>query len=303
MRIATIDIGSNAARLLVVDVVTNKDNTLDFNKVCFERLPLRLGFDVFENGRISPLKEQKVINAMQVFQGLLSFYDVKHLKACATSAMRDAKNNHEIVKAVESQTGIKIDIITGDQEALLVNENHIAENMDREHGYLYVNVGGGSTDIIFFVDGQLKYKKSIDIGTIRILKNLVTKSHWDNLKAELEANVQSHLPLVAIGSGGNINKIFSMSKKKEGKPLSLDQLKKYYTNFNSISVEERIHLYKLREDRADVVVPALQIFINLMKWANINEIYVPKIGLVDGLAHALYEELTTLVLCESPLIP
>ncbi len=292
MRIATIDIGSNAARLLVVDVVPNKDKTVDYNKVCFERLPLRLGFDVFENGRISPLKEQKVLNAMQVFQGLLAFYDVKHLKACATSAMRDAKNSHEIVKAVELQTGIKIDIISGDQEALLVNENHIAENMDREHGYLYVNVGGGSTDIIFFEDGELKYKKSIDIGTIRILKNLVTKSHWDNLKAELEANVHSHLPLVAIGSGGNINKIFSMSKKKEGKPLSLDRLKKYYADFRKISVQERIHLYKLREDRADVVVPALQIFINLMQWANINEIYVPKIGLVDGLAHALYQELT-----------
>lgn len=131
MRIASIDIGSNAARLLVVDVVSNKDNTLDYNKVCFERLPLRLGFDVFENGRISPLKEQKIIDAMRVFQSLLSFYDVKHLKACATSAMRDAKNNHDIVKTVELQTGIKINIISGDEEALLVNENHIAENIDR----------------------------------------------------------------------------------------------------------------------------------------------------------------------------
>ena len=177
------------------------------------------------------------------------------------------------------------------KKLVLVNENHIAENMDREHGYLYVNVGGGSTDLIFYVDGKLRYKKSIDIGTIRILKNLVTESHWDNMKAEIKANVKSNLPLVAIGSGGNINKIFSLSKKKEGKPLSLDLLKKYYADFSSLSVEERIHQYKLREDRADVIVPALQIYINLMRWADIKEIYVPKIGLVDGLAHALYQEI------------
>jgi len=291
MKIAAIDIGSNAARLLIVDVVVNKHRVAEFNKVNFVRLPLRLGFDVFENGEISQLKKQKIVTAMQVFQSLLNYYDIKHLKACATSAMRDAHNSNEIIKTVESQTGIKINIISGDEEAVLVHENHIAENMDREHGYLYVNVGGGSTDLIFYVNGRLIYKKSIDIGTIRILKNLVSKSHWDNLKAELKANVKCKLPLVAIGSGGNINKIFSLSKIKEGKPLSLDLLKKYYEDFSAISVEERIHLYKFREDRADVIVPALQIYINLMRWADIEKIYVPKIGLVDGLAHALYQEI------------
>ena len=173
---------------------------------------------------------------------------------------------------------------------LLVNDNHIAENMDREHGYLYVNVGGGSTDLIFFVDGKLRYKKSIDIGTIRILKNLVKQSDWDKMKAELKANVKSNLPLVAIGSGGNINKVFSLSKKKEGKPLSLDLLKKYYETLSKFSVGERIHQYRLREDRADVIVPALQIYINLMRWADIKEIYVPKIGLVDGLVRELYTQ-------------
>jgi exopolyphosphatase / guanosine-5'-triphosphate,3'-diphosphate pyrophosphatase len=290
MKIAAIDIGSNAARLLIVDVVVNKQRVAEFNKISFVRLPLRLGFDVFETGKISPLKIQKIVTAMHVFQGVLTFYDVKYLKACATSAMRDAKNSNEIVKEVESQTGIKINIISGDEEAVLIHENHIAENMDREHGYLYVNVGGGSTDIIFYVDGKLMYKKSIDIGTIRILKNLVTEADWENMKAEVKANVKSKLPLVAIGSGGNINKLFSLSKKKEGKPLSLDLLKKYYAEFSSISVEERMHIYQFREDRADVIVPALQIYINLMKWANIHEIYVPKIGLVDGLAHAVYQD-------------
>lgn len=291
MRIAAIDIGSNAARLLIVDVIVNKQRVAEFNKENFLRLPLRLGFEVFENGEISQQKAQKIVTAMQVFQDMLSFYDVKSLKACATSAMRDAKNSKEIVEKVEREAGIKINVISGDEEASLVHETHIAENMDREHGYLYVNVGGGSTDVIFFVDGKLCYKKSFDIGTIRILKNLVTESHWNAMKTELKANVKSLLPLVAIGSGGNINKIFSMSKKKEGKPLSLDLLKNYYADFSSVSVEERMHLYNFRQDRADVIVPALQIYINLMRWADIKEIYVPKIGLVDGLVHALYQEI------------
>ncbi len=290
MRLAAIDIGSNAARLLIVDVVVKKQRVAEFNKLNFLRIPLRLGFEVFETGEISEEKTQKIVNAMQVFQGLISYYDVKYVKACATSAMRDAKNSLKIVEAVDRQAGIKINIISGDEEASLVNDNHIAENMDREHGYLYVNVGGGSTDVIFFVNGKLRYKKSIDIGTIRILKNMVKERHWDNMKAELKANVKSNLPLVAIGSGGNINKVFSLSKKKEGKPLTLDLLKRYYEDLKCISVEERMHRYNIKEDRADVIVPALQIYINLMRWANINEIYVPKIGLVDGLAHALYQE-------------
>lgn len=291
MKIAAIDIGSNAARLLIVDVIVNKQRVAEFNKVNFVRLPLRLGFDVFENGEISPAKSQVISNAMKAFQGLLTFYDIKHLKACATSAMRDARNSGNIIKRVERETGIKIKVITGDEEAVLMNETHIAENMDREHGYLYVNVGGGSTDLIFFIDGKVKYKKSVDIGTIRILKNQVKESHWNNLKAEIKANIKGNLPVVAIGSGGNINKVFSMSKKKEGKPLKLDILKTYYEDLKSMSVEERIHNYKFREDRADVIVPALQIYINLMKWAHINEIFVPQIGLVDGLAHALYQEI------------
>lgn len=290
MKIAAIDIGSNAARLLIVDVTVNKQRVAEFNKVNFVRLPLRLGFDVFENGKISPFKTEQIIIAMQVFQKLLTFYNIKHLKVCATSAMRDAQNGDEVVKIVERESGIKIRIISGDEEAVLINENHIAENMDREHGYLYVNVGGGSTDLIFYADGKLRYKKSIDIGTIRILKNQVTESHWSRMKSELKANVKSRLPLVAIGSGGNINKIFSLSKKKEGRPLSVDLLKKYYADLKSLSVEERIHLYHFREDRADVIVPALQVYINLMRWANIKDIYVPNIGLVDGLVHALYQE-------------
>lgn len=291
MRLAAIDIGSNAARLLIVDVVTNDQQETEFNQVNFIRLPLRLGFDVFEKGEISDQKSEQIVTAMQVFQKTLAFYDVKLLKTCATSAMRDAKNSQKIIETVERQTGIKINIINGDEEALLVNRNHIAENMDKKKGYLYVDVGGGSTEFIFFVQGKLQYKKSIDIGTIRLLKNLVKKSDWDKMKEEIKTHVKCNLPIVAIGSGGNINKIFSLSKKKEGKPLSLDFLKEYHAIFSKLSVKERIHQYGLREDRADVIVPALEIFITLMRWANIKEIYVPKIGLVDGLVRAFYAEI------------
>jgi exopolyphosphatase/guanosine-5'-triphosphate,3'-diphosphate pyrophosphatase len=292
VRIAAIDIGSNGARLMIFDVVVNKEKIPEFNKLSFTRLPLRLGSDVFEHGKISEQYTIKMINAMHVFKSLLTFYDVKSLKVCATSAMRDANNSKEIIKVVESQTGIKINVISGSEEASLVHQNLIAENMDREHGYLYVNVGGGSTDLIFFVDGKVQYKKSIDIGTIRILKNLISEDDWNNMKAELKDNIKTNLPVVAIGSGGNINKVFSLSEKKSGKSLSLELLEKYYEDFNSISVEDRMHIYGLREDRADVIVPALQIYINCMKWANIEKIYVPKIGLVDGMAHALYSEIT-----------
>jgi len=291
MKIATIDIGSNAARLLVVDVVVNKQRVAEFNKVNFVRLPTFLGFDVFENGQISDAKAEKFVSALQVFSDLITFYDVKHYKACATSAMRDAKNGNEIIEKVEKQTGIKIKVISGDEEAILINESHIAENMDREHGYLYVNVGGGSTELVFYVNGKLAYKKSVDIGTIRLLKNLVTESHWNNLKSELKANVKSHLPIVVIGSGGNINKVFSLSKKKERKPLTLEYLNSSYEELNGLSVEERMHTYNLSKDRAETIVPALKIYINIMQWAGIDEMYVPKIGLVDGLAQALYQEI------------
>lgn len=291
MKIAAIDIGSNAARLKIIDVIVNKQKVAEFNKLSFLRLPLRLGFDVFETGGISEKGIQNIINAMQVFKSLVHFYEVKPLKVCATSAMRDAKNAKEVVETVERETGIKIEIISGDEEATLIHENHIADNMDREHGYLYVNVGGGSTDLIFFEEGKVKYKKSIDIGTIRILKNQVHEKEWESMKSILRDNIKSLLPVVAIGSGGNINKVFDLSKKKEGKPLSLDILKNYYNLLRSLTIEERMHEFGLREDRADVIVPALEIYIKLMTWAKIDKIYVPKIGLVDGLAHALYAEI------------
>lgn len=288
MKIAAIDIGSNAARLLIVDVVANKQGVAEFNKINFLRLPLRLGLDVFESGQIGPERAKLFVIAMQVFQDLIRFYEVKVVKACATSAMRDAKNNSEIVKMIEQQTGLQIHIISGDEEATLIHDTHIAENMDREHGYLYINVGGGSSDLIFFAEGKAQYKHSFDVGTIRLLKNQF--HDWEPIKEALKTHIKSPLPLVAIGSGGNINKLFSLSKKKEDKPLSLDLLKQYHKELKALSVEERMQHYKLREDRAEVIVPALQIYINMMRWTGIQTMYVPKIGLVDGLVRDLYQD-------------
>jgi exopolyphosphatase/guanosine-5'-triphosphate,3'-diphosphate pyrophosphatase len=256
------------------------------------RVPLRLGFDVFEKGEIPVAKVNMIIQTMKAYGHLLRVYGVDHIKACATSAMRDAVNGIEIIKQVKVETGIDIKIISGDDEATLIYENHIAENLDKEHSYLYIDVGGGSTELTFFADGRLKYKESFNIGTIRLLKNMVTEKQWDEMRDHLKTNTKSKLPVVAIGSGGNINKIFSISKKKDAKPLSLDLLKDYYKELSSVNLEERINIYKMREDRADVIVPALQIYINVMRWADISEIFVPKIGLADGLIQNLYEELT-----------
>lgn len=278
---------------MLITEVTEEDGTPRFNKINLVRVPLRLGFDVFETGSISENKQQMILQTMHAYKLLLNVYGISHLKACATSAMRDAANGPAIIEDVKQHTGIDISIITGDEEAAYIYENHIAENLDKQHSYLYIDVGGGSTELTFFADGSLRYRESFNIGTIRLLKGLVTEKDWDEMKDHLKSNTRSALPMIAIGSGGNINKVYSMSKKKDGKPLTLDMLRDYYKELSSVSFEDRKRLYKLRDDRADVIVPALQIYLSVMRWADISEIYVPKIGLADGLVQSLYEELTS----------
>jgi len=290
VRLAAIDIGSNAARLLITDVIPGLQGEPEFIKVVLVRVPLRLGFDVFDKGEISPGKSDKIIKTIKAYKLLLDVYEVKHLKACATSAMRDAVNAPEIIKKVQTETGIGIEVITGDQEASLIYENHIAENLSVEESYLYIDVGGGSTELTFFSDGKMVFKKSFNIGTIRLLKNQVTEAAWDEMKEFIRNKTKGYHHVTAIGSGGNINKIFSISKRKEGKALTLELLRDYYKEFSNLSLSQRITLHKLREDRADVIVPALLIYINVMRWADAQEIFVPKIGLADGLIHNLYEE-------------
>lgn len=291
MKLAAIDIGSNAARLLISEASPNSAGVMDFTKLNLVRVPLRLGFDVFNNQVISDKKATHLIDTIRAYKLLLDVYEVKYLKACATSAMRDASNGTDILQQVKAQTGIDIRIITGQEEAAFIYENHVAENMDKTKAYLYIDVGGGSTEITLFSAGKQIFKESFNIGTIRLLQQQVTEAQWQQLKDFLKQQLKGIGAVTAIGSGGNINKIFSLSKRKEGKPLSLDTLKDYYKEFSAFTVEERIHLYNLREDRADVIVPALQIYVNIMRWADTPEIYVPKIGLADGLIHALYEEI------------
>ncbi|MGO4293427.1 Ppx/GppA phosphatase family protein [Chitinophaga sp. RAB17] len=294
MKLAAIDIGSNAARLLISEASPNSTGVMDFTKLNLVRVPLRLGFDVFNNNVISEKKANHLIDTIKAYKLLLDVYEVKYLKACATSAMRDASNATVILQEVKAQTGIDIKIISGQEEASFIYENHVAENMDKTKSYLYIDVGGGSTELTLFGGGKQIFKESFNIGTIRLLQQQVTEAQWQVMKDFLKQQLKNIGPVIAIGSGGNINKIFSLSKRKEGKPLSLDTLKDYHKEFSSFTVEERIHLYNLREDRADVIVPALQIYVNVMRWADTPEIYVPKIGLADGLIHALYEEIAVI---------
>lgn len=291
MRLAAIDIGSNAARLLISDVTTNSGKP-EFNKINLVRVPLRLGFDVFASREIPAEKTDMIIHTIKAYQHLCRAYQVDHLKAAATSAMRDAINARAVIDRVLDETGIGIEVISGSSEATLIYENHIAENLDKEHAYLYIDVGGGSTELTFFAGNKLIFSSSFNIGTIRLLKDQVTDEQWETMKEYIKRETRHYVDqIIAIGSGGNINKVFSISKRKEGKPLPIELLKDYYKEFSAFSLHDRMRLYKLREDRADVIVPALLIYINAMRWANAPEIYVPKIGLADGLIQHLYAEL------------
>ena len=291
MRIAAIDIGSNAARLLINEVTEPKKGKPEFMKLNLLRIPLRLGIDVFTQGKIGAEREEMVISSMKVFSDLMKIYKVEHYRACATSAMRDAKNGAEIIDAVKKTSGIDIEIIYGDEEATLIYENHVAEGLDKDSAYLYIDVGGGSTELTFYENGAMKYEHSFNIGTIRLLNNLVNDEHWKEMKEEIRKNINSKKPVVAIGSGGNINKIFSMSKTKDGKPMSAAYLKKCYKEMKGLTVAERMSRYAIREDRADVLVPALEIFNNVMTWSDIDKIFVPKISVADGLIHRIYDGL------------
>ena len=291
MRLAAIDIGTNACRLLITEVVQIENEKPVFNKLNLIRVPLRLGFDVFETGEISTVKNEMILQTMKAYAHLMKAYGVQKSIAVATSAMRDARNRDEIVRNIFLETGISIKVITGDFEASLIYENHIAENLNTNSNYLYIDVGGGSTELTFFANNELVFKKSFNLGTIRLLKNTADENVWQDIKESIRQKIKGQQNIIAIGTGGNINKVFSMSKKKEGKSLSAELLKDYYREFSACTLEERIKIYNLREDRADVIVPALLIYIQIMKWADISEILVPKIGLADGLIQHLYAEL------------
>ena len=289
MILAAIDIGSNAARLLICEVIKH-GTEIEFNKLNLIRIPLRLGFDVFEKGYIGFRKKKMLLNTIDAFSALMKVYEVDHYIACATSAMRDASNSKEIIKEIKTDTGIKVEVITGDLEAEIIYENHIAELLDANKSYLYIDVGGGSTEVTLFHKSAVAFQKSFNIGTVRILTNKVDDATWEDLKQTLKEIGKNYPKMIAIGSGGNINKIFSMINSKNLKSIPIEVIREFHKVLEPLSVDERMHTYNLKRDRADVIVPALRIYANAMKWANIEEIHVPKIGLADGLINHLYEQ-------------
>ena len=288
MILAAIDIGSNAVRLLICGVV-KKGKEVEFNKLCLLRIPVRLGFDVFEKGHIGGQKKKMLINTIKAFNNLMKVYEVEHYMACATSAMRDAENAKEIIKEIKSETSIEIEVITGELEAEIIYENHIAELLDKDKSYLYIDVGGGSTEITLYHKSNVVVQKSFNIGTVRILTKKVKDETWEELKETLKDLSKKYNNVIGFGSGGNINKLFALNGNKDGKFISADNLKEIYKEMEPLSVDERMHKYTLKEDRAEVIVPALSIYNAICKWADIEEIYVPKIGLADGLIHHLYD--------------
>jgi exopolyphosphatase/guanosine-5'-triphosphate,3'-diphosphate pyrophosphatase len=290
--LAAIDIGSNAARLLIADASPYFTGGVDYIKLTLLRIPLRLGVDVFSKGYIGEEKATQLMDSLRAYKLMMKIYKVEALKACATSAMRDATNGEEILRRAKEETGIDIRIITGKEEADIIYETHIAENLAYNKSYLYIDVGGGSTELTLFSKNTVVFKESFNIGTIRLLQEKVTEETWNQVKAFIKAGVKSYGPVEAIGTGGNINKVFSLSKRKEGKSLPLELLRDYYKELSAATLEERMHRYQLRTDRADVIVPALQIYISVMRWADAEEIFVPKIGLADGLIKMLYKEIT-----------
>ena len=289
MILGAIDIGSNAARLLICEVVKHGNET-EFNKLNLIRIPLRLGFDVFEKGYIGFRKKKMFLNTMNAFSALMKVYEVDHYIACATSAMREASNSKEIIKEIRVETGVKVEVISGDLEAEIIYENHIAELLDANKSYLYIDVGGGSTEVTLFHKAAVAFQKSFNIGTVRILTNKVEDAVWEDLKQTLKEIGRTYPKMIAIGSGGNINKIYSMINSKNLKSIPVEVIREFHRVLEPMTVEERMQTYLFKRDRADVIVPALNIYAYTMKWANIDEIHVPKIGLADGLINHLYEQ-------------
>lgn len=287
MIFAAVDIGSNAVRLLFCRAYDIKGKP-HFSKEELIRLPIRLGEDVFLNGKISEKKAEKLITAMRGFNELIKVYEVDGYRAVATSAMRDALNGEEIISKIKQETGLEVEIIDGKLEAQLVFSNHIEELLNPKHAYLYIDVGGGSTELTLYDNHKVVAAKSFNIGTVRMLLDKVEKDEWERMKDWVKKITVGVHPIHGIGSGGNINKIFKMTKK-ETKNLSFAKLKGIHDMLNSYTYEERIDVLGLKPDRADVIVNASKIFITIMKTADIDDIFVPQIGLSDGIVHELYE--------------
>lgn len=297
-RFAAIDIGSNAVRMLIMTVIDYQRKTPHFKKTSLVRVPIRLGEDVFVNGKVSDEKINRLEDAMKSFRLLMDSFPVKSYKACATSAMRDAENNQEIVKRIRQNTGISIEIINGNHEAEYIASTDLQELIKSNKNYLYVDVGGGSTEFTVYSQGKVLASKSYNIGTIRMLNDLVEKKLWKKAKKWVKKNTKDLKKIKMIGTGGNINHIYKRSDKKYGKPLKLKYLSSYYQWIKTLTYEERVAQLDMKLDRADVIVPAAKIYLSAMKWSKAKKIYVPKIGLADGIIKHLYKEDKAQSICE-----
>jgi len=289
LRYAAIDIGSNAVRLLIADI-THGDNGFAFKKNTLVRVPLRLGDDAFLDHKISGRKIDDLLKTMSAFKNLMDVYQVTKYLACATSSMREAENGKEIVQLVKEKANLDLEIIEGQREANIIYANHIEDNLDIRKNYLYIDVGGGSTELSVFVNKVPIASKSFDIGTIRILDNQDKEETWEEMRLWVKEQTKYHKNLAGIGTGGNINKLYRMANEKEGMPLTFLKLKSLYNQLNSHSLKERIQIFGLNPDRADVIIPAAEIFITLMKWTGIKQVYVPRVGMADGIINLLIEE-------------
>ena len=289
MIFAAIDIGSNAVRLLFSHVYETKGKTY-FEKEELIRMPVRLGEDTFLRGEISVERADKLVAAMRGFKELMKVFNVIAYKACATSAMRDAKNGQEIIERVKREADLTIEIIDGKTEAATIFSNHAEEFLDPMKSYLYIDVGGGSVELTLISDRKIIAQKSFNVGTLRMLFDKIDRNEWDSYKQWIKKHTQGIKPLNAIGSGGNINKLYKMGGKKETKHLSYEKLKSMQDMLSSYTFEERITILGLKPDRADVIIPAAKIFLTAMKHADIERVYVPQIGLSDGIIHLLYDE-------------
>ena len=284
---AAIDIGSNAVRLLI----KKSEDDGNLKKLLLLRVPLRLGFDVFAKGKVSSKKAENLIRLMKAYRQLIKIYNVDRLRACATSAMRDAENGQELIKEIDDKTGIRIEIIPGEEEARIVYNNHVEYQGDRKGNFLYVDVGGGSTEVNFLSDGELKKSMSFNIGTVRLLTGKVKDNEWARLKDELTPIAEKYHDIEIIGSGGNINKLYRLAKSKDesNKSFGVDELSRIYHLLKPLSVEQRMKIYDLKPDRADVIIPASEIFLHIASIVDAKRIVVPVIGVADGIIDGLYE--------------
>lgn len=289
---AAIDIGSNAMRILIANVIEEVNKPTQFNKSHLVRVPVRLGQDAFTVGEISEENASRMIKAVQAFKLLMEVYKVEKFAACATSAMREAFNGQELADEIALKTGIKIDIIDGKTEAAIIANSDLAAYIKNNGHYLYVDVGGGSTEFTLFSNGRQIVSRSFKNGTVRLLNNMVPETVWNEIEKWIKQHTQDLDKVEIIGSGGNINKVFKMSGKNQERPLTQSYLNQQLKYLNSLSYEERISTLGLNTDRADVIIPAIKIYAHAMKWSNAKHLYVPKIGLSDGIVKAMYYENT-----------